>query len=405
MNDKHIVVVDDDELNRDMLSLMLQRAGYEVTAARNGNDALKKIGQPENDENTFDLLLTDMMMPGLSGMELIDRLKKMEQDIPVLAMTSYGHKSMIVELMRKGCSDFIEKPINEKDLLHRIQLVFEKTEKARIEKNQNSIQLIAEKEHLNRKIEFYEYQSDKLKKQINSAVNAYQSLVQIQKDGYRVAAACYNQPLSSLGGDYIDIQNTPTGCDVLIADVSGHDMGASYHAVLLNLYFKENCKTGNSGSSFFQLLNRKLLENCSNERMVTGIFLRLNLETMTGEAVSAGHPPFFAFESATKLVSLPADLKGDVLGVFEDVSFNTYKFSLERGNRLFLYTDGLTDAYNVNINNGKKEILGQHGLCGLIQKHGHLSIEDTVEQIRKEVNKYSGFVFKDDILLLGLEIP
>lgn len=338
-------------------------------------------------QNRFDLLLTDMIMPGLSGMELIDRLRQINCTLPVLVMTAYGCKDMVVELMRKECADFLEKPINPQSLLDSIAKIFEKSEAAKAE--------------FDYKIESYENHFTELNQQIDAVVDAYQSFVKIREHGYKVITACFNQPLSTLGGDFTNIINTPDGCDVFIADVSGHDMGAAFHAVLLETYFKENSQTG---PDFFRLLNRKLREHCG-ERMVTGLFLCLNLTTMIGKAVSAGHPPLIMHSKTTNSVSSPPDLKGDVLGIFEKVTFQQHKFCLTPGDRLLLFTDGLIDAYRVNQKTGKKEIFGQERLKQCIEKHAQLSIKALVRQIGYEVNTFSGFTFKDDILLLGLQIP
>lgn len=189
-----------------------------------------------------------------------------------------------------------------------------------------------------------------------------------------------------------------------MADVAGHDMGASYHTVLIKAFFDENCRTGNHGDSFFRLLNKQLLENGKNERMVTALFLRLNLETMHGEVLSAGHPPLIKLLKKLPGISRIATC-GDVLGIHDSVSFDSQRFSFAPGDRFFLHTDGLTNAYRLNTHTGKKEKLGRNGLDHLIKKQDQPSLKNMVRNIAKGISEFHGYKFNDDMLLVGVEIP
>jgi len=404
MSGKHILLAEDDPHIRLSLSIILRKAGYEVTTAEDGQDALEKIIGLKNTHNSADLLLTDIQMPGISGMELIDELEKMDIQVPVLVITGYGDKQTVVDLMRRGCADYIDKPFEPQNLLERLPLIFKKTEKVRMEKEKQTVQLVHEKAELDRQVRSYMHNFEKLREQVDSAVGAYQNLTHIREKSYKVSVAYRHQPLSDLGGDFMDIRNTPTGCDILMADVAGHDMGASYHTVLIKAFFDENCRTGNDGRSFFRLLNNQLLENGKNERMVTAIFLRLNLKMMQGEVVSAGHPPLIRF---LKEIPIPDRVMaiGDVLGIHENVSFQAKTFPLSPGDQFFLYTDGLTSAYRPDVHTRKKEKLGTDGLEYLIKKHCRLSLDNMIGNIEKAITETHGYKFNDDMLILGVKIP
>lgn len=393
---RHIILADDDELTRRYLTMALEKAGYRVTEAGNGNEALEKAFESKKRGRRVDLLLTDMMMPAMTGMELIDELKRAGIGIPVFAMTAHGYKDMVVELMRRGCSDYIEKPIAHEELLDRVREFFNRNEPA------------AEtggKEDIPGKVESdprMESHINMLEAQVDSAVKAYRNLTRISENS-NVGVAFYNQPLSQLGGDFADVRNTDRGSDILVVDVSGHDLGASYHAVLIDVFFKENCLSGSrNGADFFRLLNEKLLDSGENERMVTAVFLSVDLENMRAEAVSAGHPPFVRHSGGMAELSR---LRGDILGVLEDADFECRSFPVYSGDRFFLYTDGLVNAYYVNESNGKNIRLSEAGLMDMVEKHGRFPLEEAVARIGNDVAKFSGYSFNDDILLVGLEIP
>jgi len=404
MSEKHILIAEDDQYVRISLSAILSKAGYGVSSVEDGQKAFLKITELRNTDNPVDLLLTDMRMPGISGIELIEKLEQADIMLPVLVITGYGNKKMLIDLMRKGCADYIDKPFQPHELLARLPPIFKKMEKEKAEKEKQNILFVHEKAELNRQLESYVHNLERLRAQMDSAVGAYQDLTYIREDGYKIRVAYLSQPLAELGGDLFDIRDTPAGCDLLVADVAGHDMGASYHSILIKAFFDENCRLGNDGESFFHLLNRQLLENGKNERMVTAIFLRLDLVRMEGEAISAGHPHLIRI-SGENLTPETVKTRGDVLGIHEEVHFETRKFLFAPGDRFFLHTDGLTNAYRLNDSTRQKMKIGTEGLMTLMEKYASFSLERMIRQIEDSLTPFHGYKFNDDTLLLGVEIP
>ncbi|MGQ9631467.1 MAG: ATP-binding response regulator [bacterium] len=105
-----ILIVDDEESVRNILYRTLSGEGYSCELSEDGIDALKKVG-----EGHFDAVLTDIMMPGMDGLELLRRIKKLDDDIVVIVLTGYGSMESAVEAMRWGASDYITKPIPNLD--------------------------------------------------------------------------------------------------------------------------------------------------------------------------------------------------------------------------------------------------------------------------------------------------
>jgi DNA-binding NtrC family response regulator len=112
-----LLVVDDEPTQREMLTSILQRAGYEVETASNGAEAIARL-----QEGHYDLLLTDQKMPGMDGLELLDRARTHIPGLPVVLMTAYGSVSSAVEAMKRGASDYLTKPFERDELV----LVLEK---------------------------------------------------------------------------------------------------------------------------------------------------------------------------------------------------------------------------------------------------------------------------------------
>jgi DNA-binding NtrC family response regulator len=109
---KHkILVVDDEQLIRWSLEQSLKKQGYEVTTAASGEDALRVLR-----EETPDLMLLDIQLPGMNGMDVLEKVKDLEEDIIVIMLTALGVLETAVKAMRMGAYDYINKPFNLDEL-------------------------------------------------------------------------------------------------------------------------------------------------------------------------------------------------------------------------------------------------------------------------------------------------
>ena len=120
MATERILVVDDEELNRDLLQQILDREGYQVAIAANGQEALALLRQ-----ETFHVVLTDLKMPGMTGVEVIRELKMLAPSTVGIIHTAYGSVETAVEAMKAGAYDYVTKPVRRDELLVVIQRAIE----------------------------------------------------------------------------------------------------------------------------------------------------------------------------------------------------------------------------------------------------------------------------------------
>ncbi len=111
MRKTKILVVDDEHLIRWSLEQNLKKQGYEVSTAGNGEDALKMVREEQPD-----LILLDIQMPGINGLEVLERVKEIDEDIVVIMVTAQGGLDTAVNAMRLGAYDYINKPFNLDEL-------------------------------------------------------------------------------------------------------------------------------------------------------------------------------------------------------------------------------------------------------------------------------------------------
>lgn len=116
------ILVIDDELDMLMLLRMIieNNTDYEVETTNNPSEALKMVM-----ENYYDLVISDLKMPGMDGLELFDEVKGMKPDLPLIIITAYGSLETADEAMRMGVADFITKPFRKDSILFTINRVLE----------------------------------------------------------------------------------------------------------------------------------------------------------------------------------------------------------------------------------------------------------------------------------------
>lgn len=120
---QRILIVDDDDSARMSVELALTMAGYKVQGAESAGEAIEHIAATFGKAEQFDLLITDLQMPGMSGLQLIDALNEMEIEIPKIVLTGYAEPRVIRRLGEKGCHNLYEKPLDPKTLINQVERV------------------------------------------------------------------------------------------------------------------------------------------------------------------------------------------------------------------------------------------------------------------------------------------
>ena len=124
--DRNILIIDDEPKIRDILKDILEHEGYNVIAVKDGEEGLRVIGT-----ESIDLVLLDLVIPGIDGMEILKHILRRDSFMPVLIISAYGNIPIAVEAIQLGATDFVEKPINMKDLLSRVDKNFKTASQSR----------------------------------------------------------------------------------------------------------------------------------------------------------------------------------------------------------------------------------------------------------------------------------
>jgi CheY-like chemotaxis protein len=389
-----ILIAEDEEPTIDALVYILKREGYLVQGAENGRKALELL-----QKNKFQILITDIEMPEMNGIELLREIQDKNIEIATLVITGYGEKSLIKKLLRMGCDDFLDKPFSRDDVLQAVSRVLEKvdSQKQKFEEKlkNESFEILKQKEEMHKK-------ADHLEKEIQSARKAHETLLKIPTSNLATMHIA-SRPLGTLGGDFIHLEEKNNKCYVVLADVSGHDMGASYHTVLLKSACDNISWGGMTSARILEKINEGLMSSSEEPRMVCA--LALIVDVLTGEVdVSSAASPKVRVIGDSGVVEKP-DLVGYPLGIDGEIEQVSESFFIEKNEVVLISTDGLFDSYRVNGQSSKKEVFGGTALRNYLQVADRSSVENFSEGVIDECLRFCRFKQKDDFLLVSIKLP
>ena len=401
---KHILLAEDEPNAQFAISISLKKAGFLVTVVENGEEALEKIKELQDRGEAFDLLLTDIEMPHLNGLELIDKIKGLAISLPAIIITGYGNKTTMQELIRKGCSEFLDKPFRPEELTRRVEMAFEKQTRLRAAKEKHLKEIERDRDVLSGELEAYRQKMQALRNRIDSTVPTSCNLIETDKGKAKIMMKCRYRFLHYVCGMFLGIKNTKNGCNVLLAEVAGHDPETSFHTLAVKTVFDDRCQNEIDGRVFFRLLNNLLLKYGRSKRPTTALFIHLNLETMQGQVVSAAHPPLVKITAAYP-AAVATSVMGDILGIEKQVNFDTRTFPLKSGDRFILHSENVWDSSYPGTAPDFQKKSGKNRLHHIITEYFPLPLEKMVGRMWQDIVGFLQPEFQDKLLLAALEVP
>ena len=323
-----VLVVDDDSFIREVLADILQAEDYAVDTAEDGAEAFAKCTADPD----IEIVISDMNMPHVSGMELITKLREMGSDVPIIILTGNNEISVAINALNHGANDYLLKDENIQETVSiSVSRVLEKHEL----KKQN-LQLMADLALKNERLE-----KDKM-----LAQNVQKNILPRGLSFPGVDIGTFYQPSDKIGGDFFDAWDTDIGLHFIIGDVSGHSTSSALIMAVSNGIFHSLGHTMRNPIDILTIANRMLCDILKDSGMFVSLVYAV-FDRNTGELnlVSAGHNPVYV---ATNECVLTNESTGPVLGWDVDDTWTATKHKFNSGDTFFLYTDGLTEAKNAS---------------------------------------------------------
>ncbi|HEY6290017.1 MAG TPA: SpoIIE family protein phosphatase [Terriglobia bacterium] len=374
---KLLLVVDDSPSHIHMVRSIL-KDDYKIRIATSGAQALDLA----RSEPMPDLILLDVMLPDMNGYEVCQGLKANQEtrDIPVMFLTLKMEVADEARGFEVGAVDYIHKPFSPPIVKARVR-----THLLLREANRKLAQQLSD---INNELE--------MARQVQFAILP-SATPKIR--GLNIAARYI--PMTSVAGDFYDfIVVDEAHLGVLIADVSGHGLPSALIASMLQSALAAQSPHAADAARVLRGLNQALVGKFQSH-FVTAAYLFLDLQKGVGNYAGAGHPPLLVWRETPGSVSEVLE-NGLVLGLLDDSAYSSVPVSLEGGDRIVLYTDGIVEATN-----SSGEELGLSRFKGMLEEKRELSADafaDTmVDGVLRWSEKISGPSQSDDITLLAID--
>ncbi len=399
-----ILIADDDRDIRLLLSRILKKWGHEVFSASDGAEAWKILH-----EERISFVITDWMMPKLDGIELCSRIREagFSRYIYIILLTAKDAKDELVQGMEAGADDFVVKPFNKDEL------------KVRIRAGERIVNLERNLEDRNRNLS----ESNKklgeaysvIKKDLEAAGKIQASL--LPKSASNILGVKFNWlflPSTFVAGDifnYFRLDEQFIGFYLL--DVAGHGIPAALLSVTLSRVLSpmdlqdSPLKHYIAEPPHYEItppakvvreLNRRFQANEEIMQYFTMIYGLVHTGSGRTKLTQAGHPSPVYLERDGNATFLGKG--GYPVGMLPDVDYEECQVDLKRGDRLILYSDGITECTN-----GELEQFSEERLLKLLQEGKELPLEALTGKVEKNLRMWKGSdEFEDDVTLLAMEI-
>jgi sigma-B regulation protein RsbU (phosphoserine phosphatase) len=374
------LIADDEPDILIALRLLLKNDGYEPETVSSPAAVLEAIERAQYDVVLMDLNYARDTTSGREGIDLISRIHALDPSLPIVVMTAWATVDLAVEAMRRGVRDFVQKPWENKRLLQtlRKQVKFAHARRTAQQRLTNGRKTEAQ-----------------LQRELVEARELQENLLtnpSLAVPGLQVAIKW--QPATTVGGDYVaafelDDQNAA----FCVADVVGKGLPAALLMSNFQAALKSLAIQYLSPAEVSARLNRVLYANIPLRKFITAFYGVVNIPNRTFTFTNAGHNPPLLVQADGECVRL--DVGGTVLGAFPDPEYTQCEIQLRAGDRLLLFTDGLSEAVDKN-----NEQFGEQRLIDLLREQRHCTPEELKEIVFDAVAEFCGRNFRDDVALM-----
>lgn len=378
----------DDELDLEVLLTQyfrrqIRKGEYEFAFAHNGLEALQKLLETPD----FDIILSDINMPEMDGLTLLAKVNELKNPaMKCIMVSAYGDMDNIRSAMNKGAFDFATKPIDLDDLSRTIEKAIEQVRYIR-ESQQEHNQLESIKNDLAIAGEIQQTilpRSFPPFPELTEVVDIYASMT----------------PAKDVGDDFYDFfQIDDERIGLVIADVSGKGVPASLFMAVSRTLLRATALRGVSSAECLTYANKLLCKESLDSMFVTVFYGIYHYKTGMMDYTNAGHNPPYLLRGGRTVECLPV-ASNFVVGVFDDIEFESNTLTFGIGDTLLLYTDGVTEAFN-----DKREQFSESNLQDILASmHESSSAKEVVTSVLQSVKTFSGdYPQSDDITLLSLQ--
>lgn len=367
------LIADDQPDVRAALRLLLKGAGYQTEAADSPAAVLDAIRRQE-----FDLVLMDLnyardTTSGKEGLDLISSIQALDHDLPIVVMTAWATVDLAVESMRLGVRDFVQKPWENSGLLRKLRA---QIDEGRLRRREQS-------------------REQQMKLELNEAGEIQRGLMPRRMPhlhGFSIASAW--QAAHDVSGDYLAaFKLNESHAALCVADVTGKGFPAALLMSNMQAALKSLASESISPSELCVKLNWLMCGNTPVHKFVSCFYADLDVSNRTLTFTNAGHNAPMLMRRGGQCIRL--DDGGRVVGAFTDSSYTQKEIKFSEGDKLVLFTDGVTEARNLS-----GEEFGDERLLECLRLYRGRNAAELRTIIFNEVTQFCHNNFDDDAALM-----
>ena len=398
------LVVDDSATQRKLLKLMLKKWNFDVVEAEDGEQALAILKDRE-----IDFVISDWVMPGLSGPELCRAVRALDQSryTYFMLLTSKTAKEEVASGLDAGADDFLSKPMDMGEMHARLRAG------QRLLSMQQD--LVDKNRHITEAFDRLHAVYQSIEQDLASAARLQAALIP-DRQSYcgPVRFGRIYQPSKHVGGDLVGFfKLSDSRIAAYAIDVSGHGVSSALMTARLSHFFNsqqldENIAirrlpsgefTPRDPASITAELNVRMQAEADTDLYFTMIFADINLDSGLTRFCQAGQPPPAIVRASGKVEFVGTG--GPPVGLMPDMAYETSVVRLNPGDRMLLYSDGITECEDADGN-----MLEEAGLQRLLDRYRGYEECETLERALKDLASFNGSArFDDDISALLFTIP
>ncbi|WP_337994658.1 fused response regulator/phosphatase [Roseinatronobacter alkalisoli] len=382
--------MDDSRAQRLIFQRHLQGWGYETTEAASGEDALDLCGKTH-----FDLVLSDWMMPGMNGLQFCQKFRAQKNEFYsyFILLTTKNDKTAVAEGLNVGADDFLTKPVSTMEL------------RARISAGERLLDMERE---VRKTLQQLQQVHDALERDLQEARKLQHALIRERfREFGRSQLAFLLQSSGHVGGDLVGaFRISDNRIGVYSIDVSGHGVAAAMLSARISALFSEGAQSQNIAFSHDRVsgettacspaqvaarMNDLMLAEMETETYLTLAYADLDLVTGRASIVQAGHPHPAVQRKGGNVEFV--GMGGLPVGLIPQASYSSFDVILGPGDRLFLYSDGITECQNTLDQEFGQDRLGRM-MESLVMSCGL----DFLDSLKWQLGKWAGKdEFSDDV--------
>jgi sigma-B regulation protein RsbU (phosphoserine phosphatase) len=367
-----VLIADDQKHIVEALQLLLKGRGFLTEVVNDPAHLLRAVKAGQFDAVLMDLNYSRDTTSGAEGLDVLSQIRSLNKLLPVIVLTGWGSLDLAVEAMRRGASDFVQKPWENPHLLQKLQ---DQISRARVERR-------VQRQSDDELQEARDIQRKQLPGQLPEVT------------GYDLAAL--TQPLRFVGGDYYDVVRLgPQDTLLCIADVAGKGLSAALLMSSLQATLKPLIAQRLAPRELCHRLNRILCDLTPEGKFISFFVGLLSSRDHRLTYCNAGHNPPLLIRAAGQSTELKA--AGAVLGQFPEWRYENSSVQIRSGDRLLVFTDGLVEACDTDY-----QPFGEDNLVRIAQENPGAGAQDLMGLLMQAASQHCGGRFQDDATLLVL---